>query len=73
MGDGDFTIFLSDGNEFKFFDEKKLAEIKSVTGAHVKDRPAKQYTRPAKSTSMKIQEFADRVRKWQPGDERSVG
>lgn len=70
MGNGDFTIFVSDKNQFKFFDEKKLAEIASVTGAHVKERSRKEYERPAKSTSMKIREFARRVKEWKEGDER---
>ncbi|XP_034245361.1 hypoxia-inducible factor 1-alpha inhibitor-like [Thrips palmi] len=70
MGNGDFTIFVSDRNQFKFFDEKKLAEIASVTGAHVKDRSKKEYERPAKSTTMKIREFARRVKEWKDGDER---
>lgn len=69
-GDGDFTIFVSNSNKFKFFDEKKLAEIKAVTGAHLKDRPVKEFVRPAKSIPMKLHEFADRVRNWKDGDER---
>ena len=70
MGNGDFTVFTSEGNQFKFFDEKKLVEIDTVTGAHIKDRPSKQYTRPSRNTTMKIQEFAKKVREWKSGDER---
>lgn len=70
MGNGDFTVFTSEGNKFKFFDEKKLVEIASVTGAHIKDRPSKQYARPSRNTAMKIQEFAKKVREWKCGDER---
>ncbi|KAE8740905.1 hypothetical protein FOCC_FOCC013573 [Frankliniella occidentalis] len=70
MGNGDFTIFVSKGNQFKFFDEKKLAEIDSVSGAHTKNRPQKEYIRPAKSCPIKIQDFAKRVREWKDGDER---
>ncbi|KAJ1521386.1 hypothetical protein ONE63_003061 [Megalurothrips usitatus] len=70
MGNGEFTVFISETDKFKFFDEKKLVEIRSVAGVHVKDRPAKEYPRPAKSTTMKIQEFARRLREWKSGDER---
>lgn len=70
MGLGDFTVFLGQSEQFKFFDEKKLKEIEAVSGAHLKERPRTEYVRPARSTSMRIQEFARRVKEWKTGDER---
>lgn len=51
LGEGDFTVFISEHCRFKYYDEAK-----------VKDHKLDKFNPPAKRTEMKIWEFAERIK-----------
>ncbi|KAK3579440.1 hypothetical protein CHS0354_028240 [Potamilus streckersoni] len=57
MGEGDFTVFLSDTNKFMYFDDKKIENVKD-------------FKQPTQMIEMKFPEFVTRLRSYKEGDKR---
>jgi hypoxia-inducible factor 1-alpha inhibitor (HIF hydroxylase) len=57
MGNGDFTVYVSDNHKFMYYDEKKFVK-------------RKDFTPPTGRQDMKFAEFVERLRNLKPGDNR---
>lgn len=57
LGDGDFSVYLSDSHKFRYFDEKKAKESKTFVPHMQREE-------------MKFCQFYDKIRNWKKGDKR---
>lgn len=64
MGNSDFTVFQSRNHKFKFFDDKKAAQL--LNNNKIECQPN------MKRINMKLSEFCQRLKQWKRGDERFV-
>lgn len=62
MGNSDFTVFQSRNHKFKFFDDKKAAQLLNNIKLEISS--------PTKRIDIKLSEFCQRLKQWKRGDER---
>lgn len=62
MGNNDFTVYQSRNHKFKFFDDKKAAQLLNSSKM--------EFSPPTKRIDIKLSEFYQRLKQWKRGDER---